>query len=138
MTRYAKPVPPKNALNSPYFEGSVEGKLRLQRSVSTGTYRFPYSPVDPADLSEEAEWADLSGRATLWSWIVMHQVYFPSFKDDVPYPVIFVRLEEGPFMIATVPADVSVDELRIDMPLQVEFEPATEEFALAKFRPVAG
>jgi uncharacterized OB-fold protein len=136
MTEYTKPIPDKTSENAPFFEGSLQGKLRLQRSISTETYRFPYAPFDPVDLSTDAEWVDVSGRATLWSWIVFHQVYFPSFKDDVPYPVIFVQLEEGPFMMATIPRDVRVEDLRIDMPMRVEFEPATEEFALAKFRPI--
>jgi uncharacterized OB-fold protein len=137
MTEYTKPLPKKTADNAPFFEGSLEGELRLQRAVSTGEFRFPPAPINPGDLSTETEWADVSGRATLWSWTVFHQVYFPSFKDDIPYPVLFVQLEEGPFMMAGLPGDVSVDDLRIDMPLQLEFEPATDEFAIAKFRPVA-
>jgi uncharacterized OB-fold protein len=136
MPEYIKPTLRKLPENAPFLEGSLAGKLRLQRATSTGAFRFPPAPVDPTDLSEEFEWADVSGRARLWSWTVFHQVYFPSFKDDVPYPVIFVQLEEGPFMAATLPADVSVDDLRIDMPLQVEFQPATDEFALAVFRPL--
>ena len=137
MIEYTKPIPDKTEQNAPFFQGSVDGKLRLQRSTSTGAYRFPYAPCDPVDLSTAAEWVDVSGRATLWSWTIFHQVYFPSFKNDLPYPVIFVQLEEGPFMMATIPADVNIEHLRIDMPMQVEFEPATEEFSLAKFRPVA-
>jgi len=136
MIEYTKPVPIKHALNAPYFEGSLAGKLRLQRANSTGQVRFPYAPIDPTDLSTEAEWVDLSGRATLWSWIIMHQAYFPSYKSDLPYPIILVQLEEGPFMIATLADGVEVAELRIDMPLQVEFEPATAEWSMAKFRPI--
>jgi uncharacterized protein len=133
---YEKPIPLKTPLNAPHFEGSLEGRIRLQRASSDGTFRCPYSPVNPGDLSTEATWTDLSGRATLWSWVVMHQGYLPSFKADVPYPVILVKLAEGPFMISTIPADVDIADLRVDMPMQVEFEPATDELAIAKFRPV--
>lgn len=136
MAGYAKPLPEKTPLNAPFFDGTLDGVLRLQRGRGSGTVRFPYSPVDPADLSTEADWVDLSGRATLWSWVVLHQVYFPAFAADVPYPVIFVKLAEGPFMMSTIPSDVDVAELRIDMQMQVEFRPATDEFALPVFRPV--
>lgn len=137
MTEYTKPLPTKTDDLAPLFEGSIEGKLRLQKSLSTGSFRFPPAPIDPTDLSSDFVWEDVSGRATLWSWTIFHQVYFPSFKDDIPYPVIFVQLEEGPYMMATIPRDVPVDSLRIDMPLQVEFVPATDEIALPVFRPVA-
>ncbi len=137
MAEYDKPVPTKNELNAPFFEGSLESKIRLQRGKASGKFWFPFSPFDPSDLSTDYEWADVSGRGTLWSWVVFHNVYFPSYKDDIPYPVIFVKLDEGPLMIATVPADVAIGDLKIDMPLQVEFEPATDEWAIAKFRPVA-
>lgn len=137
MSQYEKPVPKRTDLNAPFMDGSLEGKLRLQRSVASGEVRFPPTPRDPATLSLETEWVDLSGRATLWSWTIFHQGYFPSFRDELPYPVIMVKLEEGPLMIATVPADVDVSTFQIDMPLMVEFEPATEDFAVAKFRPVA-
>lgn len=135
MIDHDKLFPKKTALNAPFFEGSVQGKLRLQRSPSTGKFRFPPSPFDPDDLSTDVEWADVSGRATLWAWTVFHKAYFPQFRGELPYPVIMVQLEEGPFMIATVPRDVKVEDLRIDMPLTVEFEAATEEFSIAKFRP---
>jgi uncharacterized OB-fold protein len=137
MSNREKLLPTKTELNTPFFEGSLEGKLRLQRSKKTGRVYFPPVSVDADDLAGELEWVDVSGRATLWSWTVFHKAYFSQLRDEIPYPVIMVQLEEGPFMIATVASDVKVADLRMDMPLQVEFEAESEEFAIAKFRPVS-
>lgn len=137
VNEYAKPLPKRTALNAPFFEGSLEGRLRLQQGLHSGRAWFPYSPVDPVDLSPEFEWRDMSGRATLWSWIVMHQQYFAAFADDLPYTVIFVKIEEGPMMISTIPDDVDPATLRLDMPMRAEFAKATKEFARVVFRPLA-
>ncbi len=115
----ARILPPVTEANSPYFEGLDVSELRLQRCTHDGTWRFPESPVCPKCLSEDFEWTAVSGRARLWSWIVMHQVYFEAFADEVPYLVAFVQLAEGPFLMSTViGADRS--ELSVDAELELD------------------
>ena len=47
------------------------------------------------------------------SFSVVHRAPGPAFKDDVPYAVLLVELEEGPRMISTftggTPDDVTFD-----------------------------
>ena len=38
----------------------------------------------------------LSGRGTVYSWVVVHQSQHPAFNPDTPYNVVIVELEEGP------------------------------------------
>jgi uncharacterized OB-fold protein len=64
----------------------------------------------------------------------MHQKYFAGFVDELPYLVGFVRLAEGPFMVAgLVGADPA--ELSCDQPLRVVFEEARDGIVLPKFTP---
>jgi uncharacterized OB-fold protein len=81
------------------------------------------------------QWVRVSGRGNVWSWIVMHQQYFKAFKDEIPYNVAFIQLEEGPLMMSTV-VGVPTGALRCDMPVEVFFEDATEDISIPKFRPV--
>ena len=57
----------------------------------------------------------------------------PQFADAVPYSIVVVELEEGVRM-ATWVTDVSTDELRIGMAVEVIFDEVTPEITLAKFR----
>ena len=134
MADYSKPLPRITRLNRPLFEGTKQGELRLQRCVPCGHHWFPPSSHCPRCLSPEYEWAAVSGRGRLWSWIVMHQRYFPSFEADLPYVVAFVQLDEGPFLMSTV-VDIPDEGLRCDLPVHVVFEDATDEIAIPKFRP---
>jgi uncharacterized OB-fold protein len=121
--------------NRAFWDGCRDGELRLQRCDTDGTFRYPYSPVCPACLSPHYSWATVSGEATLWSWVVLHQKYFAAVADRVPYLVSFVQLREGPFMISSLSGDVT--QLRCGQPLTVGFEAIDNErsipvFAVAK------
>ena len=131
---YEKPLPILNQVNTPYWEGCKEGKLLLQTCQDCFGTWFPPSKQCPHCLSTNIEWKPASGRAKLWSWNVFHQPYFKGFKDEIPYVTALVQLEEGPIMPSTV-IDISKEELKIDMPLEVVFDKVTEEFTLPKFKP---
>jgi uncharacterized OB-fold protein len=132
VSEYTKPLPTTTRLNGPFLEGTKQGELRLQRCEACDECWFPPSTSCPRCLSTRYRWEAASGRGTLWSWIVMHQVYFKSFKDDVPYVVAFVKLAEGPFMMSTIVGTPAA--LRCDAPVEVTFEDATDEIAVPKFR----
>jgi uncharacterized protein len=135
MSEYTKPLPRLTKLNRPFFEGANAGELRLQRCAACGHQWFPPSSNCPRCLSTDISWTPVSGRGRVWSWIVMHQRYFPSFQDDLPYNVAFIQLEDGPFLMSHL-VGVSNDAIRCDLPVEVTFEQATDEISIPKFRPV--
>jgi uncharacterized OB-fold protein len=119
--------------NRGFWEGTLAGQLRLQYGDS-GIAQFPEYPVDRVTLSDKLEWRAASGRATLWSWVVMHQRYFSAFADEGPYLVAFVQLEEGPFMISTIVNPP--EQLECGLPLEVVFEKLSEDRVIPKFKVV--
>jgi uncharacterized OB-fold protein len=135
MTEYTKPFPPLDDLNRPYFEAGGEGVIKLQKCGGCDNIWFPPSQHCPRCLSQDISWQPVSGRAKLWSWVVIHQLYIKSFKDEMPYVVAFVELEEGPFIMSTI-VDIDRADLRCDMPLQAKFVPAKEGTWLPVFSPV--
>ena len=130
---YTKPLPPLTTLNSVYLSGAAEGELRLQRCGPCGHIWFPPASRCPACLSAEWTFTPVSGRATLWSWIVMHQKYFQSFADDLPYVVAVVELAEGPRMISTI-VGTPAQDLRCDLELRAVFERVEDGVGIVKFR----
>ncbi|HEY3653790.1 MAG TPA: OB-fold domain-containing protein [Steroidobacteraceae bacterium] len=135
-TEYAKPFPPLTDLNRPYVEAGGGNTLMLQQCNNCANIWFPSAQHCPKCLAQDFAWKAMSGRAKLWSWVVMHQIYFKSFKDEVPYVVAFVELEEGPHLMSTV-VDIDREQLRCDMTLEVGFVPAKEGTWLPVFRPAS-
>ena len=133
-TAYEKPLPVKTAENAPYWESAKEHALKLPRCGGCAAFRYPPTEFCPRCLSDETEWRAISGRGTIYSFIVVHQRYDPSFADDLPYNVAVVELGEGPRLVTNV---VGIDnkDLRVGMPVTITYEDITEEFTLPKFRP---
>lgn len=76
----------------------------------------------------------MSGRGKVWSWIRMHQRYLPAFYEQIPYVVLRVVLDEGPWMISGFAG--REEELEVDLPVEVVFEQLGDERVIPMFRPV--
>ena len=129
-----KPLPRPTEDSAPYWEAAQRGTLCMQRCSECGHVRFPPSLLCPRCLSETAAWVRLSGRGTVFSWIVVHQSQHPAFNADTPYNVTIVELEEGPRLHTNL-VGCRNDEIHIGLPVEVVFEKINDEVTLPKFRP---
>ena len=136
MFQIDKPLPAVTEDGAPYWAAAREGRLELQRCSACKHWRFPPSVVCPKCLAFEHEWAPVSGRATIYSFIVVHRPQHPGFFADAPYNVAIVELDEG-IRLHTNIIDCANEDLAIDMPVEVVFEKVDDEVTLAKFRPRA-
>jgi uncharacterized OB-fold protein len=87
---------------APYWEGLAAGELRLQRCSACGAYRFPAESFCERCAGTELEWETVPGHGTVYSFIVVHQLYHPAFAKLLPYTVAVVDLDEGVRMLGTV------------------------------------
>ena len=132
--QYEKPLPPITKLNTPFWEGTKIGELRLQTCNECAHQWYPPSTHCPNCLSRDWEWRAVSGKGKVWSWVRFHQRYFAAFEKDLPYNVTFVELDEGVMMMATL-RGIEDSEIRCDMPVTVAFEDATEQQSVPYFVP---
>jgi len=131
---YAKPVPAADEESEPFFQGAREGKLMLMRCKSCGAYRFPSRDRCDVCWSTDTEWVQASGKGTVYTFGIMHQLYHPGFKDEIPYNVVVVELAEGPRTYSNL-VGIANDQIRVGMPVEVTFERISDEISLPKFRP---
>lgn len=134
MSEYTKPLPLYTKNSEPFWECTRKHELRLQRCAKCAKVFYPCSPVCPDCWSRDYQWVRLSGRGKISSWVVFHQLYYESFKDDLPYNVAQVDLEEGPRIVANV-VECKNEELYMGMPVEVVFDDVTPEVTLPRFRP---
>jgi uncharacterized OB-fold protein len=50
----------------------------------------------PRCQSTARHWQTISGRGTIWSFVVCHPPLLPAYAPFAPYPVVTVTLDEGP------------------------------------------
>src|SRR5215211_3389341 len=132
---YTKPIPVPDAASQPFFDGALRDELMLQRCARCGTWMWPVRVRCISCFSDNLAWTASSGRGTLYSYTLVHQVFHPGFATEIPYNVAQVDLDEGVRIITSI-VDLPDDALRIGIPLAVTFERITDEVALPRFRPV--
>ena len=128
---YTKPLPQADDESREFYDGAREHKLMLMRCLGCKVWRMPSRPRCPDCWSTETEWAQASGRGTLYSFGIMHQK-FPGFADDVPYNYATVELEEGPRIVSNI-VGVANENLRVDMPLTAVFDDVSDDTTLVRF-----
>jgi uncharacterized OB-fold protein len=85
--------------------------------------------------SKELRWVEASGRGVIYSYTVIRQNKSPEFVNDTPYNLAIVQLEEGPRMMSNI-VDIDLDDLRVDLPVTVVFDPVSDTISLPRFRPL--
>jgi hypothetical protein len=118
----------------PYWRAARDRELRFQRCTDCGRWRHPPGPMCPACLSFAHEWARASGRARLLSWVVVHPPVLPAWKARVPYAVVLVECEEGVRTMGNV-LGAGPEQLRMDMPMAVDFAPSPDGDLVPQWRP---
>lgn len=82
--------------SAPFWAGAARGELLVQACADCGLRRIPPRPMCFACRSLRSRWEALSGRGTIWSWVVPHPPLLPAYQELAPYNVIVVELEEDP------------------------------------------
>lgn len=117
----SKPIPVPTPTTQPYWDGTARDELWIQRCVTTGkTFTYPRR-WSPFVVGGEVEWIKASGRGRLHSYVITH-LAGPGYRDDLPYVIAVVELEEGPKVIANlVDVDATPEALPLDIALRVTF-----------------
>jgi len=102
-----------------------EGRLMGAKCLSCGRLLVPPRPVCPSCYGSEFEWVKLSGEGVVESYTVIH-VAPPRFQEEAPYIVAIVRLKEGVKLPGRL-VGVEPEEVKVGMPVRVEFVPETDE-----------
>ncbi len=130
---HIKPLPMPDADSELYWRGIREGKLLLQHCLACGHVQFYQQAICRECGSERLEHRPASGRGRVHSYSVVHRAPGPAFKQDTPYAVLLVELEEGPRMIsAFVGADPSA--VSFDMAVELVCESVQGGVTLPRFR----
>ena len=133
MVKYKKPLPVISNINRPFWEATKQHQMRLQQCNKCGRFWYPCGPVCPYCWSRDYKWAKLSGRGKVTSWVVFHHSYFEGFREEIPYNVVQVELEEGPRILANL-VGARDEDILMDMPVEAVFDDITPEVTLPRFR----
>ena len=90
-----RPAPEPSIDSKPYWDGLKERRLLLQQCGNCGAVRHYPRPMCDACHSLEVCWIESSRRGRLYAWTEVHHPFVPGFRDEIPYVMATVELEEG-------------------------------------------
>jgi uncharacterized OB-fold protein len=133
---YAKPLPDITAESKPFWDGCVRHELLVQRCRACGARQHYPRGVCAACGSDDLEWAKSTGRGTIYSFTVTHRTQARGFRDELPYVLAWIELDEGVQVLSNV-VDCDPARLAVGMPVRVTFEDVTPEISIPRFTPAA-
>jgi uncharacterized OB-fold protein len=134
MAEYKKQLPDITPIDKPFWEAAKRHELVAYRCLNCGTF---YSQVTECVACDKPrmEWVRVSGKGEVYTFGIYHQLYHPAWKEEIPYNVSWIKLNEGPLLMSNI-VECKNEDLYIGMPVEVVFEDVTEEVTLPKFKPV--
>jgi len=107
--------------NEHFWTGGADGELRFLRCGACRYWIHPPAPICPSCLSRDVQPDAVSGRATVHTYTVNWQPWYPNL--DPPYVVAIVELpEQAGLRLTTNIVGCEPDDVTIGMAVQVLFE----------------
>ncbi len=133
---YSKPIPVPQGESDYYWEKAKAHELWLRKCDDCNQAYFYPRDICPMCFSRNTSWIQASGKGTLHTFAIVHRAPTLAFRDDAPFVVAMVDLEEGPRMPTNlIDVEPNPANITIGMPVEVVFEDITDEITLPKFKP---
>jgi uncharacterized OB-fold protein len=117
----------------PFWQAAREERLVAPKCADCGTFRLPPTPFCPECQSTNVDWTELSGRATVFSFSVVHG--FPGLPDITLVPAILDLPDAPGARLVSNLVDVDPEKAEIGMEVEVLFSPISDGWLLPLFRP---
>lgn len=132
----ATPRPVPDAISSGFWQAAGEGRLVAQSCDRCARLQHPPEPACRSCGHDSLSFAPLSGRATLYSWTILHDAPAPGFQDRLPLILGVVELAEQPHLLmSTALVDMAASDLALGRSLVARFEPLAPDCTLVHFAP---
>lgn len=86
------PVPEPDGLDAPYWQGTRENELRIQRCRACRTWLWGPEWICHKCLSFDLAWERVEGKGVIYSWERAWHPVHPALKGHPPYIVVLVEL----------------------------------------------
>ena len=119
----------------PFWQAAKQHRLSVPQCGDCATFRMPPTPYCPNCQSQAVNWVELSGKATVYSFAVVHG--FPGIPDlTLVGAVLDLPDAPGARLVSNI-VDVAPDDVRIGMSVSVDFSPIADGWLLPIFRPAS-
>ena len=107
-----------------FWAGAARRELRIPRCDGCARLRWYPEPSCRYCQAGGHTWETMSGRGTLFSWVVVTHPFLAQFRDKVPFVPALVALDEDPAVrLASEIVGIDPEEITFGMAVEVTFLP---------------
>ena len=119
-----------------FWENCRRHVLSVQRCTNCGTFRMPPVPFCHTCRHQDVEWVELSGRGTVFTFVITRRALIPQLEDAVPNVVAVIDLEGAPGcrLVSNV-LEVDPEAVEIGLPVVVAWDDVNETVTIPRFVP---
>ena len=134
------PLAQPAALYGPYWQGTRDGVLKVQRNPATGVYQWPPQWIAHDTQTFDLDWVEVAPKAVIYSWTRAWHPIHPALAQAGPYIIVIVELPQagGIRMLGNLLGDPR-QEVEIGASVEAVFEhhdDATSPFTLVQWRTI--
>ena len=138
MSEAKRPIPnAKEHDTQDFWAATLNSEFKYQQCKDCQTVVFYPRRHCTGCTGGNLEWKVSKGLGTVYSFSVVRQSYHPFFRNQVPYVVAWVDLDEGPRILSNVIGlKDSTEEVSIGQKVKIEWEDH-ETLSIPLFVPVS-
>ena len=113
-----------DGLTEPYWQGTRQGKLRIQKCKGCGAWQWGAEWICHRCHSFDLDWVDIQGKGRIYSYQRPHHPVHPALNGHGPYIVVLVELPDygNVRMLGNLLGDAT-QEVKIGADVEAVFEP---------------
>ena len=121
----------------PFWQAASEHHLVAPKCTNCGEFRMPPAPFCWKCRHQDVEWIELSGRGTVYTFIIARRALIPQLEPAMPNVVAVVELDDAPGvrLVGNVLA-IDPEAVFIGMPVEVAWDDIDETITIPRFVPV--
>ncbi|RJP35729.1 MAG: hypothetical protein C4536_00075 [Actinobacteria bacterium] len=132
---YTKPLPKIRPYTKEFWDAAGRGELLVQHCDDCDRNIFYPREVCPKCKGRNLRYIKASGRGKLFTFSLVEKGAPPDFKEDQPYVICLVDLDEGVRIGSMLVGYEDYWALKPGAEVEVVFHPVTAEISLPKFKP---
>jgi uncharacterized OB-fold protein len=90
-----RPLPRPTAETKPFWDGCATGVIRYQRCAHCMAVQLIPRSLCANCQHDALTWHDASGFGTVLSHTTVHRAPTPAFREDAPYVIALIDMDEG-------------------------------------------
>ena len=119
----AVPLPQPDSVTEPFWAGCAEQRLLIQHCLACGTFQSPPRLLCRSCRGSAFEWQESAGRGRIYTYTVAHHPGSPALREQVPYVVVVVQLDDcGGVRLTSNLVGEGAESVAVDRAVQLRWD----------------